>query len=343
MKVIHFLIFFPSICLGCIYILNKFDFKNKRWFFAFYFFSVFSILYTLIRHTSVIVFFFYLGVVFLLFDLVFFLFKKLKLIKAKELFKKLYFFGVTPLILAFIITAYGIYHATHPVIDNYNLTISKELEDDLKIAFVSDIHLGTAVFEDSLDYLVKTVNEADVDLFLLGGDIFDENTKEELKEYAYQALGGVKTTYGTYYIEGNHDLITEKTKYGFTSNGIVVLEDNCLLIDDKFYLVGRRDFTDEERLPLEAVIRNIDTNYPVILLDHQPKDDLKASSKKIDLQLSGHTHDGQIFPFGCLLKRGVEKIEDYELIVSSGYGAWGVPVRTQGDSEIVFVTLKGTR
>src|SRR5690606_31064942 len=128
-----------------------------------------------------------------------------------------------------------------------------------------------------------------------------------------------------------------------TSSGIRVLYDEAITVDGRFTLVGRRDYSDAGRLPLEEVMRGADRRKPIILLDHQPYELDVAERAGVDLMLSGHTHRGQVFPGSLITDRiyendyGLLRRGTFHSIVTQGYGFWGPPIRLGTRSEIVLI------
>lgn len=281
---------------------------------------------------------------YIVFDLLHFLLKKLK---KESFYWNIYQKGIPVLIVSFGIMIYGIYNVNHPIVKNYKIELNKTFKKDLSIGMISDLHLGTVHSSKILEEIVEHANSLEVDLFILGGDIFDENTDQNLKEQAYRTLSQIKTKYGIYYIEGNHDLLTEEVRKGFEQYDIHILADETIFIDDSFYLIGRKDKRREKlgtpRKSLQELLKETDFSYPLILLDHQPEDQIEAAKLGVDLQLSGHTHAGQIFPTNYFLQYGYFKRENYQLIVSSGYGAWGFSFRTAGRSEMVNIHIVSSK
>lgn len=343
MLFIHYLLFIPPAFLFGYYLRRKLrqlvpDPKSK-WSNLFYYFLIFSIfIVSIITLSYFAVYFFYVVFFYLLFDLVFFLFHRQKESKLYTFISKVYARGITVFILALFVTLYGLYMANHPVIHHYRYDISK-LDEPLSIAMLSDLHLGTGTNEYTIDEIVERVEKEQVDVLVLVGDIFDEMTPESLKEYAYSSFGHVITTYGVYYVEGNHDLLDEEVKSAWEKGGVQVLMDESRLIGDKFYLVGRKDDSRDDRLSLKELLSGVRSNYPIIVLDHQPQDEDQAYQLGVDLQLSGHTHGGQLFPGSFFVKHGAKTKDNYHLVISNGYGTWGIPIRTAGKSELVVVTL----
>ena len=170
---------------------------------------------------------------------------------------------------------------------------------------------------------------------MIDGDLVDEFSTDRKIKDVIEELGSIKTKYGNYYVEGNHDLLTNKIRSYLTENNFIVLEDSKVLIDDNYYLVGRRDKKDKLRTNLNSLTYNLDK--PVILMDHQPNIENNMDPRVI-VQLSGHTHAGQIWPLGYFLKYGY--YPDKRLIVSSGVGVWHNKVRTSKHCEIVEINIK---
>ena len=146
--------------------------------------------------------------------------------------------------------------------------------------------------------------------------------------------------------DGSLDLVS--VFLNLEAAGITPLKDEAVNMGD-FYLIGRDDFDSFTRAPLKTLLEDVDQTLPVVVLDHEPMELAEPKNGGVDLQLSGHTHAGQLFPGGQLTEwfgifeysYGYHKTGNYQLIVSSGIGAWGFPLRIGSPTEIVLVTLKG--
>lgn len=251
-----------------------------------------------------------------------------KLFKNKYVDKSFYLTFIIPIIIVILGNInVNIIHLT-----KYDLS-NKDITKDVRIAYVSDVHLST-LDNKKLDDLVKFINGKNYDIFVIDGDLVDEFSTDKKIESVIKELGSIKTKYGNYYVEGNHDLLNNKNRTLLTSSNFIVLEDNKVLIDNNYYLIGRRDKKDKLRTDLNSLTYNLDK--PAILLDHQPNIE-KNMDPRIIVQLSGHTHAGQIWPLGYFLKYGY--YEDKRLIVSSGFGVWHNKVRTSKYSEIVEINI----
>ena len=285
--------------------------------------------------------------------------KNEKLIKG---WKKAYCGGILCFALAAIYIFAGYKNAYNVQNTTYEVHTDKlSKEESLTIAMVADLHFGTTLKEEKLKTYCQEISDKNVDLVLLVGDIVDHNTtKDEIIE-AFQALGRIQSTYGVYYVYGNHDVSynyrgTDVSKSEFsqyiTDAGITILEDNAILINNQFYIIGREDIGytgSSNRTELTYLTKDLDPNKYWILMDHQPKEIQKAKDCGIDLMVSGHTHGGQLWPIGIFSKLlgideliyGDKEIDGFHAIVTSGIGGWGYPVRTGSKAEIVYITVIG--
>jgi uncharacterized protein len=222
----------------------------------------------------------------------------------------------------------------------------------LNIVAASDIHMGTIVGRSRLDQIVDTINSLNPDLVLLPGDIVDEDLASVVKQNLGESLKSIHAPLGIYAITGNHEYIggvKEACAY-LTDHNIAMLRDQSVKIADSFYLVGREDrsvgrFNGHLRKALPELMAAVDKKYPVILMDHQPFGLNEAVAESVDLQISGHTHDGQIWPLNYIvdsiyeLAWGYKKIAGTHFYVSNGVGTWGPPVRVGNRPEIINIRL----
>ncbi len=201
---------------------------------------------------------------------------------------------------------------------------------------------------------MDTINIVKPELVIFAGDIIDEDIGPVIKEDMGKSLSKINPPLGFFGINGNHEHMggVEAADSYLIQHGLRMLRDESFLVSDSFYLVGREDRTISrtggiDRKSLDEVLKNSNPTLPIILLDHQPFD-LKslAESNKIDLQISGHTHNGQLWPFTYIVKMiyelpfGYLKINNTHFYVSSGYGTWGPPIRIGNRPEIVLINVK---
>ena len=143
---------------------------------------------------------------------------------------------------------------------------------------------------------------------------------------------------------------TEELSSLLRNEGIIVLRDEYKLVDNSFYVVGRDDVSisriKSKRKDLKDIINNVDKNKPIIVIDHNPSSMNESLESNIDLQVSGHTHKGQLAPFNLIVKGifedyyGYMKKNNFNIVVSSGYGTWGPPLRIGSRSEIVNIIIQ---
>jgi hypothetical protein len=257
-------------------------------------------------------------------------------------------------ILTFIVVISGHINARCPRLKTLNLEIQKTANGrkELNMVIASDIHLGTIIGKSRLDKIVEKINQLDSDIVLLPGDVVDEDLAPVIKENLGESLRNIRSRHGVYSVTGNHEFIggaNAATRY-LTDHGIRVLRDESVLIDGRFYLIGREDrsvsgFTERRRKSLQDLLAGLNKELPIILMDHQPFHLEEAVQNGIDLQLSGHTHHGQLWPFNFITKKvfelswGYKKKGNTHIYVSCGVGTWGPPVRTAKRPEIVQIKL----
>jgi predicted MPP superfamily phosphohydrolase len=214
--------------------------------------------------------------------------------------------------------------------------------------------LGTIINRNRLSRIVKEINTLNPDIVLFAGDIVDEDIKPVIRFNLGEMLLNIKAKYGVYAITGNHEYIggAEKADKYLSSHGIKMLRDTTILINNSFYICGREDrdserFSGKKRKELKDLLIGIDTNKTLIVLNHQPTKLYEAVELGVDLHLSGHTHNGQLFPFNFITKKiyeisyGYKKTGNSNFYVSSGVGSWGPPIRIGNKPEIVNIKLWG--
>jgi len=249
----------------------------------------------------------------------------------------------------------GHINALSPKIRTLDLSLPRKNAkmDTLNIVVASDIHLGTLVGQKRFDRIVDRINSLNPDIILLPGDIVDEDLGPVIKQNLGESLRNLKSRFGVFAITGNHEYIggvEEATRY-LVDHGVTVLRDRVLRIHEIIYLVGREDrgmnrFTEKARKPLKDLMADVDGHFPVILMDHQPFHLEEGEHNGVDLQISGHTHHGQMFPLNFItarvyeLSRGYKKKGKTHVYVSSGVGTWGPPVRLGNRPEIVNIKLR---
>jgi len=254
-----------------------------------------------------------------------------------------------------IILIFGFINAIVPEVKRYEVSIPKSIpgREEITIAAVSDIHLGSSIRKRSMRKLEETLGSLKPDIVFFLGDIVDGEIGPVLRGDLLASFSCPHCDEGVYAITGNHEYIgnIEKTAPYIRSKGFILLEDEVVTTPSGLTVIGRKDrdsfrATGKQRASVRELLKNTDPTTPLILLDHQPINPEEAAENGIDLQLSGHTHNGQMWPLSILVKKiyrvsyGMEKIGETTLIVSSGFGLWGPRIRIGSRSEVVFITLK---
>ena len=268
---------------------------------------------------------------------------------------KMHVFMVLPLLATIGMVTFGIINMNNVVETNYSYNTIKT-NNKYKIALISDTHYDTIQNTKYVDDAVNKLNTYNIDLLILDGDIVDENTSKESMIEVFNKFGKTKTKYGIYYVYGNHDRQTyKKTTYytidelenAITSSGIIMLKDEYKIINNDLLLIGRKDKSLRNRKDIKSIIGDTKiSDYYTIVADHQPVEFEENSKLGVDLELSGHTHAGQIWPLGLIIKLfqnkyvyGEYKIDNSYLVVSSGFTGWGYPIRTEKHCEYVIVNI----
>ena len=270
-------------------------------------------------------------------------------------------------------TVYGAIHAEHLYTNSYEAEVSKDANgvEDLNIVVMGDLHLGYSVGLKEMQAMVDSVNALNPDIIILAGDAFD-NEYEAIAEdqEIIETLQGLKSKYGLYATWGNHD-VTETLVGGFpvtngdgamrdprmtqflTDCGFTLIEDDTLLIDNSFYLIGRKDTEragdgTKNRKTIEELTQDLDASLPWIVINHEPDELDETAAVGADLSLSGHTHAGQFFPltivqpFRWKNHWGCKQFDQLWAYTTSGVGVYGPPLRIATDAEIMQIQVHFT-
>jgi uncharacterized protein len=250
---------------------------------------------------------------------------------------------------------YGYYNAKNIKITKLDISLSKNAGElkELKIAMLSDMHLGNIISNSRLEEIVEKTNSLNPDIILLAGDIVDEDLGPVIKNNLGEMLRNFKSKYGTYGITGNHEYIggVEEACSYLNEHNITMLRDTAIKIDNSFYLIGREDrdisrMTNKRRKSLAEILKEVDKTVPLVLMNHQPSELDETIKNEIDVQFSGHTHHGQLFPLNYItnivfeISKGYLKKGQTHFYVSNGVGTWGPPVRIGNSPEIVEINIK---
>ena len=282
--------------------------------------------------------------------------------------------GAICALLILLLSACGIFHAKYIKTTSYDVIINKTIPErtSMKVVLLADTHFGYNAGVLHARELVRKINKQKPDLVCIAGDIFD-NEYDAIRnpEKLEKTLRGINSTYGVYACWGNHDL-NEEILAGFTfkhkdgdlsdikdlrmkkfleDSNIHILEDESVLINDQFYVIGRKDASltekiDETRKAPAQLTEKLDRDKPIIMIDHQPKELQELADAGVDLDLCGHTHDGQTFPGNFTIKLmwenpcGLLIKDNMTNITTSGAGVWGPAMRIGTDSEICSINIQ---
>jgi predicted MPP superfamily phosphohydrolase len=257
------------------------------------------------------------------------------------------FTAVSSLIVLCLTVGYYNYRNKKKV--ELSLNVAKEggAVDSLKIVAISDLHLGYGIGKKEFESWLPLINDEDPDIVLIAGDLVDSNTHPLFECNFAESVKKIRAKYGVYAVLGNHEYIGNAAKSAdfLRLAGIKLLQDSVALIAGSFYLVGRDDRSNPERKSVEELIAAADKTKPLIMLDHQPIKLEEAAGNHIDLQLSGHTHNGQVWPLSWIVNSlfehayGYLKKGDTHIYVTSGLGIWGGKFRIGSRSEYVVIRL----
>lgn len=256
--------------------------------------------------------------------------------------------------LSFFLTlsalSYGYYNYQHPRTEVINIVINKpttSYQQPVKVVAVSDIHLGYGTEKQDLSRYVEMINAQEPDLILIGGDLIDNSVVPLYVENMKEELAQLKAPLGIYMVPGNHEYISgiDASIRFIEETSIQMLRDSVVTLPNGIQLIGRDDRSNHARLSLQQLIASTNPASPILLLDHQPYNLKETEAVGIDLQFSGHTHRGQIWPLNLITDRIFEQSYGYRMwgkshiYVSSGLSLWGPPFRIGTNSEMVVFNL----
>ena len=246
---------------------------------------------------------------------------------------------------------YGYYQFINPKIVEQKIEIAKKAGEyrQLKVVGISDLHLGALIDNARLEQYVRLINEQHPDLILIAGDIVDNNALPLEKERMWETINKLQAPLGAYFCLGNHEYLSgiDASMNFLRKTNLHLLVDSTVVINNSIRLIGRDDKQGAfNRKSLSDLLKGTDPDLPAILLDHEPFHLNEAEENGIDLQFSGHTHHGQIFPGNLFtdwmyeLSYGYKQRGTTHYFVSSGLGQWGPPLRIGTHSEIVVFNIQ---
>lgn len=248
-----------------------------------------------------------------------------------------------------VVLGYGYYNYRHPQVNELGITLDKPIADGkLRIVAVSDVHLGYTTGKTQLKKYVELINSLKPDLILIAGDLIDNGVRPLREEHMEEELAQLRAPQGIFMVPGNHEFIAgmSDAEDFLKRTPITLLRDTVVTLPCGLQIVGRDDRSNLRRLPLADIMTKTDANKPIVMLDHQPYEVAKKDGFGVDVQLSGHTHHGQVFPLNLLVDSMYEQSHGYRrwshshVYVSSGLALWGPPFRIGTHSDLLLLTLK---
>ncbi|GAP70185.1 predicted phosphohydrolase, MPP superfamily [Bacteroidales bacterium 6E] len=290
------------------------------------------------------------------------------------------------ILLSLAVVTGGIINMNTIRASHYNIVVPQKDSplNHLRIAFVADLHLMENSSLEFVEQYVRKVNALKPDIVLYGGDIVEGRDENRISEAILAALRKVQSRYGSFGVPGNHESYGSRGNGTFYERaGINLLLDTLVNVDNSFYLAGRLDERSRNRKSAAEIMDNLPStppsklpsepsgptepsrqsglmelagasdisgqsglSLPVIMLDHRPTQLQEVSQTPVDVQFSGHTHNGQLFPINLYMRTlyelswGHKQIRDTHFFVTSGLRLWGPPVKTAGKSEIMVVDVR---
>ena len=327
---------------------------------AFVVFSAFCLIGSVINFMNAIVCTIYFALIWLVGDAVFFIVEKIR----HKPFEK-YFAGAFADVASLAALSCG-WYLNHNVWQKTYVIETDKAVEDIKIIMFADSHVGTTFKAEGFAEHIAAMQAQNPDMVIVAGDFVDDDTSRSDMIAAAKSLGEMKTTYGVYFVFGNHDKgYYGAARRGFSAQeliaelekiGVRVLRDEIELAGNMFYVIGRKDFSVEKeqggkRKSMQNLVKDLDSDKYMIVADHQPADYKNQAAAKVDLVLSGHTHGGQLFPFNRVGKwigandmiYGHKKRKDTNFIVTSGLSDWAIKFKTGCRSEYVTVLVKAVK
>ena len=347
--------------LGVIYLVKKVSnfgliikvSKNKKSLKELISFIIILVVFLIFRFTlslvNAIIILLHVALFFIIYGLIFRVIKKLR---SKEF--KFYYQGWFSLLTVIIYLSIGFYLCHNVWQTNYVVKTNKDV--NFRIALIADSHIGTTFDGEGFKKHLKEIEKQKPDMIVIAGDYVDDSTKKKDLITATKYLGNIKTKYGIFYSYGNHDegyfnrrdFTKEELRSILEENNINILADEVKLVDN-FYIIGRKDKSLGNRKEMSELVKGLDKDKYMIVIDHEPSDYKNEEEAVVDLVLSGHTHGGQLFPLpiiGGLFFKANDKTYGYErrsstdFIVTSGISDWELDFKTGTKSEYVIIDVK---
>ncbi|KYG35289.1 metallophosphoesterase [Alkalihalobacillus trypoxylicola] len=248
---------------------------------------------------------------------------------------------------------YGSYNAWSPVVREYEVSLNEQFDEwqgeEMRILFVADLHLGNVIGERHLQRLVDITSRENPDLIFLGGDIINDNISPFQENELLDVISKMQAPLGVFAVPGNHDyyggdLLLLRDE--MVTAGFHFLMDEVVTIEDTMSIIGRHDYSNEERKSIQELTSEIvDDELPIFIIDHQPREIDVAEEAGAHFIFSGHTHRGQLMPANLITSALFENdwghLQRNQLhsFTTSGFGFWGPALRIGSRSEVMMITV----
>ena len=267
----------------------------------------------------------------------------------------------TPVALLFtvVLLVCGYINYRNPRIEEISVNVRSSEEDGssimtqhklktLKIAALSDVHLGHSTGKKDLLRYVELINSQHPDIILIGGDLIDNSLAPLVDQHMEEELGMLSAPMGIYMVPGNHEYISgiEESVEFLQKTPVKLLRDSVVVLPCGVQILGRDDRSNRERESVADIMSKVQDGMPVIMIDHQPYEVELKDSLGVALQFSGHTHRGQVWPLSLLVDRMYEQSYGYRqwanshVIVSCGLSLWGPPFRIGTSSDLWVINFQ---
>ncbi len=253
--------------------------------------------------------------------------------------------------VAVCLLVYGYWNYRHPQVQHIGIEVEKPMTGELRIVAVSDVHLGDGTDKKALRRYVDMINAERPDVVIIGGDLIDNSLRPLIHQNMAEELARLQAPQGIFMAVGNHEYISgiESVERYLADTPITLLRDSVVTLPSGVQIVGRDDRVNRHRESLLSLLERCDMSHPVVVIDHQPYDLQAVDSAGVDLQFSGHTHHGQVWPITLLTdyifeqSHGYRKWPHSHIFVSSGLSLWGPPFRIGTKSDMAVFTLSSAR
>lgn len=256
----------------------------------------------------------------------------------------LYAFIVTTLLLVC-----GNLNYRNPHIEHIDIELGKNIEGDaVRIVMASDIHLGYGTDRRAAERYVKLINSQKPDVVVIVGDLIDNSITPVRGERMGEVLDRIEAPDGVYVVPGNHEYISgiEACEAFLRDTKLQLLRDSVVTLPSGIQFIGRDDRSNRQRRSIAELLSKADMSRPTVLLDHQPYDIAESNRLGVDIHLSGHTHNGQIWPLSLITDAMYDQSHGYRrwshthAYVSSGLSLWGPPFRIGTHSDLAVIEIR---